>query len=253
MTKYWGNGEIGIAQTKERTFDERADRAVRTGSSASQRGFRSTPTNDGIADSYRGRGTYKGDKLMFETIQQKLGTAGFIIAIMALVAALGGGAYAASGGLSSKQKKEVTKIAQTEAKKFAGKPGPAGATGPAGPAATAGSAGAKGENGAPGSAGAAGAAGAAGQPGAKGPAGPGGSPWTAGGTLPGGKTETASGASALPVLVEARKGGGCRSRSASRWRTDRILRLHDRRRHAHPRGGYLPCALHQSEWRRDRR
>jgi hypothetical protein len=80
---------------------------------------------------------------MLSRIHQKLGTAGFIISIVALVAALGGGAYAASGGLSGKQKKEVEKIA----KKFAGKPGAPGSTGPAG------AAGAKGESGAAGSAG----------------------------------------------------------------------------------------------------
>jgi hypothetical protein len=85
---------------------------------------------------------------MFNRIHKRLGTAGFIISIVALVAALGGGAYAASGGLTSKQKKEVTKIAQAEAKKFAGKQGSAGAQGPAG------AAGAKGDTGAPGAAGA---------------------------------------------------------------------------------------------------
>jgi hypothetical protein len=80
---------------------------------------------------------------MFERIHQKLGTAGFIISIVALVAALGGGAYAASGGLSGKQKKEVEKIA----KKVGGKPGPAGATGPAGAPGAKGDAGATGANG----------------------------------------------------------------------------------------------------------
>jgi hypothetical protein len=115
-------------------------------------------------------------------IHGKLGTAGFIISIVALVAALGGGAYAASGGLSGKQKKEVTKIAQTEAKKFAGKPGPAGAAGTAGPA------GAKGDTGAPGAAGAAGV----GTEGKQGIQGKEGSPWTAGGTLPSEQTETGS-------------------------------------------------------------
>jgi hypothetical protein len=59
---------------------------------------------------------------------------------VALVAALGGGAYAAQQGLNGKQKKEVKKIA----KKFAGKPGAPGATGPQGP---------KGDTGATGSAG----------------------------------------------------------------------------------------------------
>jgi hypothetical protein len=88
-------------------------------------------------------------------IHQKLGTAGFIISIVALVAALGGGAYAASGGLNGKQKKEVEKIA----KKYAGKPGANGAPGAAGPAGSTGPAGAKGDagtNGANGSPGAAG-------------------------------------------------------------------------------------------------
>jgi hypothetical protein len=92
---------------------------------------------------------------MFNRIHQKLGTAGFIISIVALVAALGGGAYAASGGLSGKQKKEVEKIA----KKFSGKPGAAGATGPAGPAGKEGGAGKEGAPGANGT----GTAGAAGE------------------------------------------------------------------------------------------
>jgi Collagen triple helix repeat (20 copies) len=124
---------------------------------------------------------------MFNRIHQKLGTAGFIISIIALVAALGGGAYAASGGLTGKQKKEVTKIAQTEAKKFAGK---TGATGPAGSNGTNGANGAKGDTGA---AGAEGKQGTEGKPGKEGPEGePGepGSPWTLGGVLPKGATET---------------------------------------------------------------
>jgi hypothetical protein len=74
------------------------------------------------------------------SIHEKLGTAGFIISIIALVAALGGSAFAAKGALTHKQKKEVRKIAkkeakreaQTEAKKYAGKPGPAGAKGDTG-------------------------------------------------------------------------------------------------------------------------
>jgi hypothetical protein len=120
---------------------------------------------------------------MFNRIHQKLGTAGFIISIVALVAALGGGAYAASGGLNGKQKKEVEKIA----KKYAGKPGQNGANGPAGPA---GAAGPKGDKGDAGANGGAGAAGPTGPQGAQGPQGPQGSPWTAGGTLPKGATET---------------------------------------------------------------
>jgi hypothetical protein len=118
---------------------------------------------------------------MFNRIHQKLGTAGFIISIVALVAALGGGAYAASGGLTGKQKKEVTKIAQTEAKKFAGK---TGATGPAG---ANGANGAKGDTGAAGLTGAEGKQGPEGKPGKEGEEG---SPWTLGGVLPANATET---------------------------------------------------------------
>jgi hypothetical protein len=83
---------------------------------------------------------------MISRIREQLGPAGFVIAVIALIAALGGGAYAASGGLTGKQKKEVKKIAQTEAKKFAtgGPVGPAGATGPQG---APGAAGAKGDAG----------------------------------------------------------------------------------------------------------
>jgi hypothetical protein len=77
---------------------------------------------------------------MFNRIHQKLGTAGFIISIVALVAALGGGAYAASAKLNSTQKKEVEKIS----KKYAGKNGTNGANGAAG---------AKGDKGEPGTAG----------------------------------------------------------------------------------------------------
>jgi hypothetical protein len=115
---------------------------------------------------------------MVSKFHQRVGTAGLVLAMVALVAALGGGAYAASGGLTAKQKKEVTKIAQTEAKKYAGKQGANGATGPAGPTGTAG---AKGDNGAVGEKG---SNGTAGVPGEVGPAGP------TETTLPPGKTET---------------------------------------------------------------
>jgi len=104
---------------------------------------------------------------------------GVTIGVIALVVALTGGAYAASGGLTGKQKKETEKIA----KKVAGKPGAAGPTGPQGPA------GAKGDSGAAGAAGE-GAAGKDGEKGEKGEKGNEGSPWTAGGTLPPGATET---------------------------------------------------------------
>lgn len=91
---------------------------------------------------------------MFSRLHNRLGTAGFVVAIVALVAAVAGTAFAATG-LNNKQKKEVKKIAKSVVQQ-----------GPAGPA---------GANGANGAAGA---------------AGPEGAPWTTGGTLPSGETET---------------------------------------------------------------
>lgn len=75
-------------------------------------------------------------------IREPFGTAGLIVACVALIAAVGGTAYAAAK-LNSTQKKEVEKIA----KKFAGKPGTPGATGATG------ATGAKGDKGDPGIAG----------------------------------------------------------------------------------------------------
>lgn len=82
-------------------------------------------------------------------IREPFGTAGLIVACIAMVLALTGAAFAAKGALTGKQKKEVEKIA----KKFAGKPGAAGAAGaqgPAGPQGPVGPAGANGKDGAPG-------------------------------------------------------------------------------------------------------
>jgi collagen triple helix repeat protein len=121
---------------------------------------------------------------MFKRIHQKLGTAGFIISIVALVAALGGGAYAANGGSAAK----ATASAKAKQGKQ-GKPGktgpagPAGAQGPAGPAGPKGDTGAAGANGSNGASGATGAKGATGATGATGQTG-----FTS--TLPAGKTET---------------------------------------------------------------
>jgi hypothetical protein len=84
-------------------------------------------------------------------IREPFGTAGLIVAMVALVAALGGTALAASK-LNSTQKKEVEKIA----KKYAGKPGAPGAQGPAGPTGAAGKDGANGVAGKDGAGGAAG-------------------------------------------------------------------------------------------------
>jgi hypothetical protein len=128
---------------------------------------------------------------MLQRIHGRLGTAGFVISIVALVAALGGGAYAASGGLTGKQKKEVEKIA----KKYAGKPGTPGAAGGLGPA------------GAKGDAGAAGAAGAAGKEGSQGKQGLQGAPGQTGftETLPAGKTETGTWSALIPATTSARE------------------------------------------------
>lgn len=148
---------------------------------------------------------------MYSRLHRKLGTAGLVVAIVALVAALSGAAIAA-GGLTSQQEKQVTKIA----KKYAGKQGPQGNPGATGATGATGAPGAKGDKGDPGSAGGAGPAGksvvigtaTAGECPGSNPAGGAtvevegsgskkkicngkeGSPWTAGGTLPGGKTET---------------------------------------------------------------
>lgn len=157
-------------------------------------------------------------------IREPFGTAGLVVACVALIAALGGTALAAAK-LNSTQKKEVKKIAM----KYAGKPGapgatgPAGPQGPAGPKGDAGSQGATGANGvngksvalsntapgcteggvsvevegSPGSKkevcnGEEGAEGTAGADGATGPQGPEGSPWTFGSLLPAGAIETGS-------------------------------------------------------------
>lgn len=81
---------------------------------------------------------------MLHRFHQRFGTAGLVVAVIGLVLALAGGAYAASGALTGKQKKEVEKIA----KKYAGKPG---AQGPAGPEGKQGAAGANGKDGSNGS------------------------------------------------------------------------------------------------------
>jgi hypothetical protein len=134
-------------------------------------------------------------------IREPFGKAGLIVAVFALVFAIVGGAYAA-GKLTSKQKKEVEKIA----KKYAGKPGPAGANGAPGPQGPAGPAGKDGTNGTNGTNGTS----VTSTPLAKNNAnckeggsefvagasktfacnGKEGSPWTAGGTLPKGSTES---------------------------------------------------------------
>jgi hypothetical protein len=104
--------------------------------------------------------------------REPFGKAGLAIAVLALILATAGGAYAAQA-LSGKQKKEVEKIAKKVDK--AAPQGPAGSTGPTG---AAGPAGGKGDAGAQGTPGAAGAPGKNGKDGAFAP------------ELPPGKTET---------------------------------------------------------------
>jgi Collagen triple helix repeat (20 copies) len=84
---------------------------------------------------------------MFSRIQQRFGTAGLVVSIVALVAVLGGAAYAAGPGLNGKQKNEVKKIAKTEAKKWAGEDGAPGANGKDGTNGTNGTNGKDGTNG----------------------------------------------------------------------------------------------------------
>jgi hypothetical protein len=107
---------------------------------------------------------------MFSKLHDRLGTAGLVVAVVALVAALSGTAIAAKKFIT---KQEATKIA----KKYAGKDGatgpagPAGAAGPAGPAGADGKAGSNGSNGSAGATGPTGATGAAGTTGTTGAAG----------------------------------------------------------------------------------
>ena len=124
---------------------------------------------------------------MISRIHSRLGTTGFIVAVVALVAALGGGAVAAGGGLSGPEKQQIKKESKKWSKKFSqqfavpGAPGAAGAQGPKGDTGAQGPKGDKGDTG---------AQGPKGDKGATGAEGPEGSPWTAGGLLPEGKTET---------------------------------------------------------------
>ncbi|HEV3072734.1 MAG TPA: hypothetical protein VGY76_15050 [Solirubrobacteraceae bacterium] len=109
-----------------------------------------------------------------------------VTATLALVFAMSGGAYAANKFLITSTKQISPKVlkALKSAPGKNGAPGTAGAAGVQGPT---GPAGAKGEAGAPGARGETGPAGPKGEAGASGKEG---SPWTAGGTLPKGKSET---------------------------------------------------------------
>jgi hypothetical protein len=108
---------------------------------------------------------------------------------VALVFAMSGGAFAAGKFLITSTKQISPKVL----KSLQGKAGPAGANGAQGTAGPAGPAGPQGPAGAPGAkseTGAEGKEGKEGKAGKDGKAGLTGSPWTAGGTLPSGSTET---------------------------------------------------------------
>jgi hypothetical protein len=161
---------------------------------------------------------------MLTRLQNHFGTAGLIVAVVALVAALAGGAIAADGGGTGGGKATASakgKLGPPGKTGKTGKTGPAGPAGPAGSQGPAGAVGAKGETGLQGKEGPTGKEGSTGKEGAAGKSvtntteatgtgncsgqggtklvgtsttfacnGKEGSPWTAGGTLPSGKTET---------------------------------------------------------------
>jgi hypothetical protein len=88
--------------------------------------------------------------MMFTHIHERLGTAGFIIAVIALIAAMTGGAYAALSASDKKVvKKEAKKFSKQFSKQFAepGPPGPAGTPGAKGDPGAAGKEGATGKEG----------------------------------------------------------------------------------------------------------
>ena len=114
---------------------------------------------------------------MFSKAHNKLGTAGLAVAIVALVFAMVGGAFAANKVII----KKLSQISPSVQKQLRGKTGPQGPVGPAGAQGPKGDAGPKGDTGP------AGSAGSAGSKGATGPTGPGGS---AGPTGPTGPAET---------------------------------------------------------------
>jgi collagen triple helix repeat protein len=128
---------------------------------------------------------------MFSIIRRRLCYAN-VVATLALVFAMSGGALAASHYLLT----STSQISPKVLKALRGKAGAQGAPGVAGsqgPAGFAGAQGAKGEGGQAGPAGPAGQAGPTGETGAggaPGATGKEGSPWTAGGTLPSKKSET---------------------------------------------------------------
>ena len=116
---------------------------------------------------------------MFSSVRRRL-TYANVMVTFALVFAMSGGAYAASKFLITSTKQ----IKPSVLKQLQGRAGAKGAQGPVGPQGPAGAGGGRGETGVAGAPGKEGAAGKNGENGKEG------SPWTAGGTLPSGKTLT---------------------------------------------------------------
>jgi hypothetical protein len=112
-----------------------------------------------------------------------------VVATLALVFAMSGGALAASKFLITSTK-QIKPSVLASLKGKAGKAGANGAPGPAGPAGPAGGVGPAGPAGTPGAPGEPGPEGKEGKAGKNGTNGKEGSPWTVGGTLPAGSTET---------------------------------------------------------------
>jgi hypothetical protein len=134
---------------------------------------------------------------MFSRIRKRL-TYANVAMTLALVFAMSGGAWAASKFVITSTKQ----IKPSVLKQLQGKTGPAGAAGLAGAAGAAGGAGPQGPAGAKGETGAPGAPGAKGEKGEKGAKGEKGEPWTAGGTLPKGSTETGTWAAGVSPSAE---------------------------------------------------
>jgi hypothetical protein len=145
---------------------------------------------------------------MLSAIRRRM-TPATVIATLALLFAMSGGAYAAKKYLITSTKQISPKVLKqlkgANGKNGAVGPagpagaGTAGAAGPQGPAGPAG-AGAKGENGA------SGAEGKEGKEGKIGPKGATGEPWPAGGTLPKGATETGTWLAPITTTVEGSEG-----------------------------------------------
>lgn len=96
---------------------------------------------------------------MFRKVRERLGSAGLVVAVLALIVALRGGAFAATQSAKKKSSKYVTKpqvVALIKANATSGPTGPAGAPGGQGAPGAKGDAGAAGANGAPGATGVAG-------------------------------------------------------------------------------------------------